>query len=171
MSSSILLPVGSAVFSDGSASNVAPTVTRIKSTGSDPVPFFLQLEFDPDTPNIVHWQFRMPLNFLANPILKVQWKTSVTTGSVVWESRIVSYTPVTDTTSIDVAGFNASNSTTTPAPSSTAGQIIETSISLTNNGSLAANDFVILMLRRIADSGSDTCTGPARVVAVTLEYS
>ena len=168
---SVLLPIGSAIFPDGSTNNVAPLLTRIKSTGSDPRPFFLQLEFDPSTPNLVHWHFRMPNDFISNPILKVQWKTSVTSGNVVWESKIMAYHVGSDTDSVDARSFSTSNSTTTGAPGTTAGQLVETSITLSNNGSLASKDFMILMLRRIADNGSDTCTGNGKVVAVTLEYS
>jgi len=169
---SIILPIAAATLPDGSANNAAPAIQRVKSSGADPKPFFLQAAFDAGTDEMLHWSFRMPANYASAPVLKVLFKmASATSGNVIIEGRVVAITPG-DATDLDADAFATTNtSSATAVPATTAGKIGEISLALTNEDSAAAGDFVIIYLRRDADNGSDTATGDMEVVAVSLDYT
>jgi hypothetical protein len=97
---------------------------------------------------------------------------SATSNTVVLELRVAA---VTDGDSQDVdakalATTNASSAVTVPG---TAGHIDEISITLTNADSVAAGDWVTVMLRRDADStnATDNATGDMEVIGVALTYT
>lgn len=169
----IPLSIGAAILPDGSASNAAPAIQRVKSSASAPSPHFLQACFDASTDEMLYWSFRMPADYASAPVMKVQYKmTSATSGAVLFEGRLAA---VSDGDSQDVdakalATTNASASTTVPG---TAGFLDEISITLTNDDSVAAGDFVIAYLRRDADgtNGTDSATGDAEVIACAITYT
>lgn len=166
----ISLSPSAATFPDGSASNLAPQLARVKSSAGAPTPYFFQLNFDAGQLEQVMWQFIMPPNYVSTPLVKVQYKMlSATSGNVVWNARIAAVTPG-DATDVDAKAFAASNTTTDAVPG-TAGHMKEASITMTNADSLAAGDFVIVYLARDGASGSDTAAGDAEVVAVSLYYT
>lgn len=170
----VLLPIGAAIMTDGSASNATPALQRVKSSAAAPAPFFLQLAFDGATDEMVYWSFRMPSDYASAPVLKVQYKClSATTGTVRFEGRLAAVTPDVDTTDVDAKALATTNSNGGTVPATTAGKLAEISITLTNADSLAANDFVIVMLRRDADgtTGTDDVTTDIEVVAASLEYT
>lgn len=169
---SIPLTPGSATLPDGSASNAAPGVARVKSSASAPSIHFLHLLFDASTDEMCYWTFRMPESYASGPILKIQFKmASATTGSVRWEGRIAATTPG-DATDVDAKALATTNSTGDTV-AGTAGHIKESSVTLTNADSLAAGDLVTVYLRRDADgtTGTDDATGDAEVVACALNYT
>src|SRR5687768_9306033 len=67
----IQLPVGGAILPDGSASNAAPGLLRVKSSAAAPSPYFWQLNFDASTEEQCYWSFRMPADYASAPVLKV----------------------------------------------------------------------------------------------------
>jgi hypothetical protein len=169
---SVLLPVGAAILPDGSTNNLAPAVQRVKGSAANPTPFFLQLAFDASSDEFCMWSFRMPADYASGPILKVQFKmVSAITGNVVILCRVAAITPG-DATDADAKAFGSANtSAATAVPATTAGKIGEISLTLTNNDSLAANDFVIVRLTRLGSDAGDTAAGDMEVVAVSLEYT
>jgi hypothetical protein len=168
---SLVLPIGAARVPDGSASNLAPAISAVKSSATAPSPYFLQAAFDAAGTEQIMWPLRMPTNYLSAPILKVQWKAAAVTGDVRWEGRIAAYTPGTDSTSLDAKAFAAANNVTTTAGATTAQRVVESSITLTNADSLAAGDFAVVYLARLGADAADTMTGDALVVAVMLDYT
>lgn len=169
---SILLPIGGAVFPDGSASNAAPAMQRAKSSAGAPTPYFLQLAFDASTDEMCMWAFRMPVNYASAPVLKIQYKmASATSGAVRFEGRIAAVSDG-DAQDIDANGFDSTNSAGVTVPG-TAGYLDEISITLTNADSVAAGDFVIVWLNRDANgtTGTDDAAGDCEVIAVALEYT
>lgn len=167
---SVLLSPGAAVLPDGTASNAAPAMQRVKSSAGAPTPYFLQLAFDATTEEQVCWSFRMPADYSSAPVVKVQYKmVSATTGGVVFEARIAAVTDG-DAQDVDAKGFAAANTGTATVPG-TAGHLDEVSITMTNADSLAAGDFVVLYLNRDPADVSDTATGDAEVIAVALTYT
>lgn len=164
----ISLSPSTATFPDGSASNLAPQLARVKSSAGAPTPYFFQLNFDAGQLEQVMWQFIMPPNYVSTPLVKVQYKMlSATSGNVIWNARIAAVTPG-DATDVDAKAFAASNSVTDTVPG-TAGHLKEASVTMTNADSLAAGDFVVVYLAR--DGATDTATGDAEVVAVSLYYT
>lgn len=167
---SILLNPGAAVMPDGSASNAAPALQRVKSSASAPTPYFLQLAFDASTEEQVCWTLRMPADYASAPVLKVQYKmASATTGGVAFEARIAAVSDG-DAQDVDAKAFAAANVGTATVPG-TAGHLDEVSITMTNADSVAAGDFVVVYLNRDPAHASDTATGDAEVLAVALTYT
>jgi hypothetical protein len=168
----IILPIGAADLPDGSASNAAPDIRKVKSSASAPSPYFKHALFDASTKEQLYWSFRMPADYASGPVLKVQFKmASAVTGNVIVEGRLAAITPG-DATDADAKAFAAANtSSATAVPATTAGKVGEISLTLTNADSLAAGDFVVAYLARDAANGSDTAAGDMEVVAVALTYT
>ncbi len=167
---SITLTPGAAILPDGSASNLAPGLTRVKSSASAPAPYFLHALFDAASEEWCCWQFRMPADYASGLTATVQWKAaSATSGGVVWDVRIAAVTPG-DATDVDAKAFGSANTATGTAPA-TAGHLVGTAVTVTNADSVAAGDFVVVRLARAAADGSDTAAGDAEVVAVGISYT
>jgi hypothetical protein len=167
----ILFTPGAAILPDGSASNLAPAVQRVKSSGTAPGVYFLQLAFDAATDEWATWAFRCPVDFASAPVVKIQYKmTSAVTGAVVWDARLGTQGTAA-TTSFNAKVFAAANTATPTVPATTAGRIGETAITMTNADSMAVGDFAVLRISRVGSSGSDTAAGDAELVAAVLEYT
>lgn len=166
----IVLTPGAAILPDGTASNLAPAVQRTKSSATAPGVYFLQLAFDATAEEWCTWQFRMPADYASTPAAVVQWKaTSATSGGVVWDVRVAAVT-TGDAVDVDAKGFGSANTATGTAPA-TAGYMLDTLVTLTNADSLAAGDFVVVRLARVAADAADTASGDAEVVAVGITYT
>lgn len=169
-STKVYLGPGSAVFPDGSASNLAPQLSRVKSSAAAPTPYFYQLLFSGTQLEQCVWDFVVPDNYDSAPVLLIQYKmAAATTGNVVLDARLAAVTPG-ESTDVDAKGFGAANGLTDAVPG-TAGYLKEASLTLTNADSLAAGDFAILYLARDGANGSDTAPGDMEVVSVTLSYT
>lgn len=170
---SILFSPGAAVFPDGSASNLAPALQRVKSSGTAPGVYFLQLAFDAAALEWATWQFRVPADYASAITLKVVFKmTSAVTGNVIVVGRLAAYTSNTDTTDFDAKVFAAANtSAATAVPATTAGKLGEISLALSTDDSIAAGDMAVLYVARDGASGSDTAAGDMEVVECTLTYT
>lgn len=161
---------GSAVFPDGTASNLAPQMARVKSSATAPAPYFYQLNYDAAQTEQVSWQLVMPPNYASAPILKVQYKmTSATSGVVKIDGRLAAITPG-DSTDGDAKAFGSAN-TATDTVAGTAGYVKEISLTLTNADSVAAGDLVYVYLARLGADAADTATGDMEVVSVVLYYT
>lgn len=167
---SILLTPGAATLPDGSASNAAPALLRVKSSASAPGAYFLQLAYDNLTVEWACWQFRMPADYASAPVAKVQYKmTSATSNGVAWDCRIAAVTDG-DSTDVDAKAFSSANVGTATVPG-TAGYIDEVSITLTNADSVAAGDFVVVYLGRATGDAGDTATGDAEMLGLAITYT
>lgn len=168
---SILLTPGAAILPDGSATNAAPAIQRVKSTATAPAPYFLQLAFDASTEEWASWSFRMPADYSSSPVLKIQYKmTSATSGNIVWVGQLAAITDG-DSTDGDAKAFAAVNSSGAVAVPGTAGFVKEVSITMTNADSVAAGDFVVVRIARDADDANDTATGDAEFIGAALTYT
>lgn len=167
----VLCPIGAAILPDGSASNAAPAVQRVKSSAAAPTPYFLQIALDASIEEQVMWSFRMPADYSSAPVLKVQYKmASATSGNIVIEARIAAVTDG-DAQDVDAKSFGSANTSSATAVPGTAGHLDEISLTLTNADSLTAGDFVVLYLNRDAANASDTATGDMEIVACSLQYT
>jgi hypothetical protein len=167
----VVLPTGAALPPDNSAGNEPAGIVVAKSSAAAPTPHFLQLLFDAAVDEMVSWSFRMPQDYASAPSLKVQYKmASATSGNVIIACDIMAVSDG-DSQDVDADAFgtiNTSAATTVPA---TAGYLDEISLTLTNNDSLVAGDFVLVHLSRDANNAGDTAAGDMEVVAVSLEYT
>lgn len=144
---------------------------RVKSSGSAPGVYLIQLAFDAATDEWCTFQIpSMPADYASSPVAKVYYKAaSATSGDVVWDVRVCAVSDG-DSTDIDAEVFDSANTATVTVPG-TAGHIDVASITLTNADSLAAGDFVVVRLARNGSSGSDTATGDAELVGMAITYT
>lgn len=166
----IILPIPGGTPPDGSTNNASAQLDRIKSSGAAPSPTFSQLLFDPSTDEHWFWTFRMPVNYASGPVAKLQWKANATSNSVVWCVSLAAITPA-DTDTPNEKASATTNTATTAVNSTEARRLVETSITLTNADSVAANDWVCVTVFRDANNGSDNCSVDAELVAVSIEYT
>jgi hypothetical protein len=168
---SISMSPGSAVLPDGTTTNAAPALQRMKSSSTAPAPYLLQAAFDASTEEWLTFQFRMPDDYASAPVAKIQFKmTSATSGAVVWGVQVTAITPGDAVNVNSSKAFATVNTATTTVPG-TVGYLTETSIALANADSVAAGDFVVMRVARVAADGSDTATGDAELVIVGLSYT
>ena len=166
----ILLGVGAAVLSDGSASNAAPQIKRTQGTDANPKKHFLVLAFDASTQEHCSWQFRLPGDYSSGGTLKILWMGAGASGNnVVWVAQVSATTPADADTPIEHAKSSAAT-VTTAGNATEARRLIESSISL-NMDSAAAGDYIVITMYRDADDGSDNYTSDAEVVACAFEYT
>ena len=167
----VILPIPAAVMPDGSASNLAPALQRVKSSASAPAPYFYQLLFDASALEQCMWAFRMPGDYASAPILEVQFKmASATAGDVVIEARLAA---VSDGDTIDVDGKTfavANTSAATPVPG-TVGYMTEISLALANDNGIAGGDFAVIYLARDAANAADDAVGDMEVIGCGLTYT
>jgi hypothetical protein len=173
----INLPIGAAILPDGSASNAAPAIQRVKSSdaasATNTPPYFPQAAFDAATDESLMWSLQMPGDYASAPVLDVSYKmASGITGSVRFEGRLAAITDG-DATDVDAKAFAVTNSVGDAVPATTAGKLGQFSLPLTNADSVAAGDFVVVQLRRDADgtTGTDDAAGDCEVVSVRLSYT
>jgi len=167
---SILLTPGAAILPDGSASNAAPGLARVKSSATAPGIYFLHLLFDTTTEEWCTWQFRMPADYASAPVAVVQYKmASATSGGVAWDVRVAAVSDG-DSVDVDAKGFGSANTGTATVPG-TAGYLDEVSVTLSNADSVAAGDFVVIRLARAVANGADTASGDAECVGISVQYT
>lgn len=129
-----------------------------------------ELLFDDATDELCYWTFRLPENYSSAPAIKIQHKAaSAATGNAGFDCAIMAVTPG-DSADVDTPSFNTDNVGAANATPATAGHLDETSITLSNNDSMAANDMVTVRLNRNTAVASDL-VGDIEVVAVSLEYT
>lgn len=126
------------------------------------------LAFDAATGETAYWTFVAPVGITTPLTAKVHYiMASATSGDVDVDVAIEA---VTDGDSLDLdtstsfASVNSTDNTTVPG---TAGYIDVVSVTLTNNDSIAAGDYVRISLAR--DAASDTASGDMYVLAVEIQ--
>lgn len=166
----IILTPGAATLPDGSASNLAPALQAVKSSATAPGVYFLQAAFDDTAEEWLCWAFRLPDDYASAPVVKLQFKMAAAiTGVVVWDVRISATTPG-DLQDVDAQDFAAANTVTATVPGNH-GRLTEETVSVANNDSLAAGDFVVVRVARVAADAADTASGDAELTAITLAYT
>lgn len=166
----LILPLQGAVPADGSTNNAAPEIVRVKGSASAPAPHFVEARFDAAADEHLWWVFRMPSDYASAPVVKLQWKSNATSNSAVWGTRLGAVTPA-DTDTPNEHATATAQTTTTATNTTEARRLNETSITITNTDSVAAGDWVALLVYRDADNGSDNLAVDAELCAVSLDYT
>jgi hypothetical protein len=135
----------------------------------------VSLSFDGATNETAYTALRAASYGSGNLTLTINWYAdSGTTGSVVWEAAIAAITPDTDAVDIEGASFDyATAATVTDAHLGSQAQRPQTcAITISSLDSLAANDYVMLKIARLATDGADDMTGvDAQMIWAELSYS
>lgn len=157
---------------DGSASNLAPGRSTVKSSGSAPGVYVTKLLFDAAQLEWTTWgPFTLDSNFSSAPVLVGRFAmASATTGNVILVARLAAITPG-DATDVDAKVFSTANTSAGIAVAGTAGHVTGFSLTLTNADSIAAGDVFWLYFGRDGASGSDTATGDMEFLGARLDYT
>lgn len=125
---------------------------------------------DATTDEIIYARFLASLYASGNVSVLLDWysRTGQTTGAVVWGAALSVLTPG-DAQSIETDTFATENTQTTTV-TGTARALTRSTITVSNLDSLAQDDSVELRLVRRQSNGSDTMTGDAILVGITVRY-
>jgi hypothetical protein len=149
------------------ASNYA-TLDVISGTNY-PVPC---LDFDAATGEAIYFYFEAVNYGSGNLTVNIDWYAdTASSGDVVWEAAIAAITQNTDTQDIETDSLATANTVTDSHLGTTGQRLHRASITVSNLDSIAAGDWVVLKIDRNASSGSDTMTGDACIVGVSVSYS
>lgn len=165
----INFPVMAASLPDGSASNLAPQMVRVKGSETAPAKHYVTANFDAASQENLWFNFQMPANYASAPIVRLHWTANATTGNVVWGARIGAVTPADADTPVEHA-LAAVTTATTGVNGTEARRLVETAITLANLDSAAIADEIFLQVYRDGANGSDTCSVDAELVSISLDY-
>jgi hypothetical protein len=128
------------------------------------------LAFDASANEACATRFKIKNYGSGNITAIVTWcADSATSGDVVWGAAIAAITPETDTQDISTDAFATENTVTDTHLGTTARREMNATITISNLDSVAANDLVVLRIRRL--SSGNTMTGDAWLLGVELQYS
>jgi predicted RecA/RadA family phage recombinase len=129
------------------------------------------LGFDAATSETAYWKSGVPQGWTGTVTAVITYRAaSATSGSVVFRVAIEAITSGDAVDTDSSSSFDTSNSVTDTVPG-TAGYLKQVSVTLTNNDSAAAGDFIRIRLDRDASNGSDTATGDIEVLLVEIRDS
>jgi len=164
--------------------SIAPTVginaaaySEANSATADTLkPMMCAVSYDPDTDEGRVWVGRVPRLFGGNPVLKGSFYISGAQPVTVEYAKMVCLvSAVSDGDKQNDNNFDSENSalidTHFGAAPAGARNSKEFEITLTNNDSMAADDFLCIMLYRDADDGGDDATGEFILTSLSLEYT
>ena len=128
--------------------------------------------FDGTTAETIYAQFPL-LNYgSGNITLKLHWYAdTASSGDVVFESALAAITPDIDTQDVETKAFTTANTVTDTHLGTTGQRLHQTSITISNLDSAAANDEMWLRIKRLPADAADTMVGDALLVDAWLEYS
>lgn len=126
------------------------------------------LAFDASTNETAYWTSIVPVGWTGTITAKIYYiMASATSGDTDWDVAVEAVTDA-DATDLDAGtSFDTTNSTDNTTVPGTAGYMDVVSVTLTNNDSSAAGDYIRFSLTR--DAASDTATGDAYVLAMEIQ--
>jgi hypothetical protein len=128
------------------------------------------LAFDAATDESARWTLAVPQGFTGTMTAVISYiAASATTGAVRFQVQVEAFTAA-DAVDLDATtSFDTANSNGGTVPG-TAGHLGQISVTLTNQDSAAAADYLRIHLNRDADgtSGTDDATGDCYVLVVEL---
>lgn len=142
----------------------------VRVGGSTPAENFPVWNFDASTDEYLDFYCQLDPSYAGRGLtVRLAWAAaSATSGNCIWRAAIRAF--VDDTDDIDVSHTYDYNSITVAAASAS-GEIVYDDVTFTSGSdmdSLAAGEFFILRVTRDADNASDTMTGDAQLVAVSI---
>lgn len=129
------------------------------------------LAYDAATDEAAFWSFRAINYASGNLTVDIDWYAdTATSGDVIWDVQIAAITPNADTQDVETDALATVNSVTDTHLGTTGQRLHRCSVTLSNLDSLAAEDDVWMRVARDANNASDTMTGDAFLVKVTVTY-
>lgn len=128
----------------------------------------LALNFDAATTEYAQVSFEAPADLTGPFFVDLDWATTATSGTVIWSVQVEAVTPADALNVLTTASYAAANTASASAPAS-AGVLARTTVTLTNNDSLAAGDRVRLLISR--DAPADTAAGDVSLLGIAFRDS
>lgn len=129
------------------------------------------LAYDAAADEAAFWLFRAINYASGNVTVGIDWYAdTATSGDVVWAVQLAAITPNTDTQDVETKALATANTATDTHLGTTGQRLHRIDVTVSNLDSLAADDDVWIRVARDADNASDTMTGDALIVGVTVSY-
>lgn len=127
------------------------------------------LAYDAATDETAYWTL-VGVQVLTTPLTLIitYAMATATSGNVVLAAQIEAITDTDTVNTSSATSFDTVNTSSATAVPGTAGYINQISITLTNNDSIAAADYVRLAIFRDANNASDTATGDLYLLVAEL---
>lgn len=149
-------------------------------TSNPPAPVLIQgtnypvagLAFDASTQETCYFAFSAAEYGSGNITVTITWYAdTASSGGVVFGCSLAAITPNSDSQDIETKAFATENTASDSHIGTTAQRLHSFDVTINNLDSVAADDYVILRLRRVPADASDTMTGDAIVARVVVSYS
>ncbi|HEY5140848.1 MAG TPA: hypothetical protein VIJ25_16265, partial [Methylococcales bacterium] len=125
------------------------------------------LDFDADTAQSTFWSWTMPNSYDGGTVnVTYYWEAAATTGSAVWCFQSIGV-PANGTQGVD-SPLGAAVCATSAAPGSA--NYLTSVVQSNAVSNFAAGQYIAFKVYRDATNASDTMTGNARLVKVTIGY-
>lgn len=127
------------------------------------------LAFDASTAETCYWTLAVPQGITGSVSLVISYMmASATTGGVAFDVAVEAVTSG-DATDLDAGtSFATTNTGTDAAVPGTAGYMEQVSVTLTNDDSLAAADYLRISVTRAVANAADTATGDLYLLVAEL---
>lgn len=153
------------------AAYLATTFPEYKNVAGTNFPV-TSLAYDASADEAAFWKTRAVRYASGNLTVDIEWYAdTASSGDVVFGVSIAAITPNTDTQDIETDGLATENTVTDSHLGTTNQRLHRATVTVSNLDSLAADDFLVIRLRRLGSNGSDTMTGDALVTLITVSYS
>lgn len=131
---------------------------------------YWSLDFDQTTEENAQFEWVLPRNYDGGTVtITPHWTASTGSGGVVWGFKGVAISndePLDATT-----GFGTEVTSTDTLLATGDEHVGPQTSAITIAGSPADSDFVVFNIARKVDNGSDTLTGDAKLLGITIEYT
>ncbi len=120
------------------------------------------------------WTFRMPADYASGLTAKILWSGSASTttsDTVQWTVYVMAVTPDTDSVAMDSDSFDTENVVSDDILGTTAKRPQLATLTLSNNDSVAAGDYVAIRLLRDYSDAADDLAEDAWLWGFSLEYT
>lgn len=150
-------------FYPDSTGNVYPKPDSIDNS-NDRFPHEILAFKDSGTRIGAYTTFMVPKNYVGTPKVIIHWKSTATSGNVVWDADTKA---VADAESLDPSTDDDAQTVTTTTPGTAR---LRKDSTLTLTGTYAVDDEVLLAIYRDGAQGADTLAAEALFEGVSFEY-
>lgn len=142
----------------------------VKNSGTNfPV---VGLAYDAAATETTYWHLAAFNYGSGNITCLIEWYADTASSGVCrWEVGMAAITPNTDTQDIETKAFATVQTLDSTHLGTTAQRLQESSITISNLDSVAANDEVWVKVSRMGAHANDTMTGDVILVSIRLSYS
>ena len=149
---------------DIGGTNASAQLEYFEGDSADPKGVYPRWKFIDTVDTHIQCTFHMPANYASGPVAILDWTSdAATTATVQWAVRVIA-----SSEGDDVESNAPDNENTATEACTTAQDLVQTTITCTNNDSVAADDLVTLILLRDA---ADDLPNDVFLLSVMFTYT